>query len=69
MMKIITTMIRPKLEYAQMVWSLHEENVKKLEEKKNAKKMVSEWKDVMLWFYQYLKKEERRVNYITQADK
>ena len=46
--KIITTMIRPKLEYAEVIWSLHKKkHVLKLERiQRIATKMVPELRDL-----------------------
>ena len=48
MKKIITTMIRPKLEYAAVVWSPHmKKDIRKLERiQRTATKMVPELKDL-----------------------
>ncbi len=35
MKKLITTMIRPKLEYAETVWSLHKKKHEKTRKKRN----------------------------------
>lgn len=43
MRRLITTMIRPKLEYAEVVWSPHKKHIKKLERiQRMASKMVPE---------------------------
>ena len=51
MRKIVTTMIRPKLEYAEVIWFPHKKkHVLKLERiQKIATKIVPELEDLPLW--------------------
>ena len=48
MKKLISSMIRPRLEYAAIVWSLHtKKNIRKLERvQRAATKLVQELKDL-----------------------